>query len=119
MGFTKQPCCSNNFITLSGLHITPLFFLLPPFLYIGGIGFCMNVNELVMKLIFIGLRREKWRKIRKLSVSSLFRSDLFVIYHAGMNYSTNPSVNLARVLYFGIFIKKYTSYIYRNGRSII
>jgi hypothetical protein len=34
------------------------------------------------------------------------------ISHAGVNYSTNPAVNLAGVLYFGIFFKKlYLLYI--------
>jgi hypothetical protein len=31
--------------------------------------------------------------------------------HAGVNYSTNSAVNFAGVLYFGIFYKKYISYI--------
>jgi hypothetical protein len=52
----------------------------------------------------------KWRKIRKLLISSHSRSDLFVEY-VNKSY-TNLSPNLAGVLYFGIFFKKlYLLYI--------
>jgi hypothetical protein len=38
------------------------------------------------------------------------------ISHAGVNYSTNPAVNLTGVLYFGIFFKKlYLLYIGIEG----
>jgi hypothetical protein len=38
------------------------------------------------------------------------------ISHAGVNYSTNPAVNLPGVLYFGIFFKKlYLLYIGTEG----
>jgi hypothetical protein len=38
------------------------------------------------------------------------------ISHAGVNYSTNPMVNFAEVLYFGIFFKKlYLLYIGTEG----
>jgi hypothetical protein len=38
------------------------------------------------------------------------------ISYTGVNYSTNPAVNLARVLYFGIFFKKlYLLYIGTEG----
>jgi hypothetical protein len=38
------------------------------------------------------------------------------ISHAGVNYSTNPMVNLTGVLYFGIFIKTlYLLYIETGG----
>jgi hypothetical protein len=41
---------------------------------------------------------------------------VYGISHAGVNYSTNPTVNLARVLYFGIFFKKlYLLYIGMEG----
>jgi hypothetical protein len=38
------------------------------------------------------------------------------ISHAGVNYLTNLAINLARVLYFGIFFKKlYLLYIGTEG----
>jgi hypothetical protein len=38
------------------------------------------------------------------------------ISHTGVNYSTNPVVNLVKVLYFGIFFKKlYLLYIETEG----
>jgi hypothetical protein len=38
------------------------------------------------------------------------------ISHAGVNYSTNPAINLAGVLYFGIFLEKlYLLYIGTEG----
>jgi hypothetical protein len=48
----------------------------------------------------------------------LFFPIIFVcgISYAGVNYSTNPAVNKARVLYFGIFFKKlYLLYIGTEG----
>jgi hypothetical protein len=42
------------------------------------------------------------------------------ISHEGVNYSRNPAVNLARVLYFGIFFKKlYLLYIGTEGVYIL
>jgi hypothetical protein len=39
-----------------------------------------------------------------------------IISHAGVNYSTNLAVNLAGVLYFGIFFRKlYLIYIGTEG----
>jgi hypothetical protein len=57
MGCTKHPRCSNDFITLSGMHITPLFILFEHFIQVGkssivNISSQMKINQMYLHIGF-------------------------------------------------------------------
>jgi hypothetical protein len=93
-------------MTLHGIMVYGKM-VLPPFLYIGGIIFCTNINTQVKQFIFLLVLDMKVDE-NKESPDLLSFPLRFVcgLSHAGVNYSTNSALNLVRVLYFGIFFKK-------------
>jgi hypothetical protein len=74
--------------------------------------FFTNINAQVRQLFFIGLDVKVKENKETLNLLSLLIKFVCEISHVADNYSTNLAVNLAGVLYFGIFLKNYTSYIY-------
>jgi hypothetical protein len=81
-----------------------------------GIVFRTNINAQDWQLLLVGFRREsggkKGNSRSPLSPTQIYLWNISTNNYAGVNYSTNPVVNLAEVLYFRIFFKKlYLLYI--------